>query len=84
MFTEKNLSEDCLPSTLDALVIHLRKALIFSLNSFTSFIKNVKYNIEKTISLHKIPIYIKSFFLNRVYNHLYINDLYINCILIYT
>ena len=29
MFTEKNLSEDLLPSALDALVIHLRRALIF-------------------------------------------------------
>ena len=47
MFTEKNLSEDCLPSTLDALVLHLREALIFFLNSFTSFIKNIEYNIEK-------------------------------------
>ena len=29
MFTEKNLSGDRLPSTLDALVIYLRRALIF-------------------------------------------------------
>ena len=29
MFTEKNLSEDLLPSALDALVLHLRRALIF-------------------------------------------------------
>ena len=27
MFTEKNLSEDRIPSTLDALVLHLRRAL---------------------------------------------------------
>ena len=39
MFTEKNLSGDRLPSALDALVFHLRKALIFFLNSFTSFQK---------------------------------------------
>ena len=45
MFTEKNLSGDRLPSTLDELVLHLHRS--FFLNTFTSFIKNVKYNIEK-------------------------------------
>ena len=29
MFTKKNLSGDRLPPTLDALVLHLRRALIF-------------------------------------------------------
>ena len=47
MFTEKNLSGDCLTSTLDVLVLHMCRALIFFLNSFASFIKNIKYNIEK-------------------------------------
>ena len=47
MFTEKNFSGDHLPSTLDASLLHLRRTLIFFLNSITSFIKNKKYNIEK-------------------------------------
>ena len=54
MFTKNNLRGDRLPSTLDAVVLHLRRTLIFFLNSFTSFIKNIKYDIEKTFSLHKI------------------------------
>ena len=54
MFTKNNLRGDRLPSTFDAVVLHLRRTLIFFLNSFTSFIKNIKYNIEKTFSLHKI------------------------------
>ena len=40
MFTEKNLNGDRSPSTLDALVLQLRRTLIFFLNYFTSFIKN--------------------------------------------
>ena len=58
-FTEKNLSGYRLPSTLDALVLHLRRAFIFFLNFLTSFIKNIKYVIEKIFlfvqnsSLHK-------------------------------
>ena len=47
MFTEKKLSENRLPSTLDALVLHLRQALTFFLNSFTSFVKNIQHNMEK-------------------------------------
>ena len=50
MFTDKNLSGDRWPSTLYALVLYLRKALIFFLNSFTLFIKNIKCNIDKTFS----------------------------------
>ena len=64
MFTKKNLSGagDRLPSTLDMLVLHLRRASIFFLKSFSSFVKNIKYNIEKTFSVHKTPLYIKQFF----------------------
>ena len=49
MFTKQNWSRagDHLPSTLDALVLHLCRVLIFFLNSFSSFIKDIKYNIEK-------------------------------------
>ena len=47
MFTERKLSENRLPSTLDALVLHLRQALISFLNSFTSFVKNIQHNMEK-------------------------------------
>ena len=71
MFIKKNLSEDHLPSTSDALVLHLRTALMFFLNSFSSFIKNIKYNIEKPFSTHKIPLYIKQFF---SYNIKYIHQ----------
>ena len=42
---------------LNALVLHLRRASIFFLNSFTSFIKITKYTIEKTFSMHKIPLF---------------------------
>ena len=45
MFIKKNLSEDRLPSTSDASVLHLRRAFTFLLNSFCSFIKNIKYDI---------------------------------------
>ena len=49
MFTKKNLSRDRSPSTLDPLVLHLHKKLIFFMNYFTSFIKNKIYNIDKKI-----------------------------------
>ena len=57
MFTEKNLSGDGSRSPLDALVLHLRRVLIFFLNTFTSLIKIIKHNIEKTFSMHKIPLF---------------------------
>ena len=66
MFTKKNSSIYRLTPTLDALVrwfyyfIHI--CLIFSLNSSSSIIKNIKYNIEKRFSTHKISLYIKQFF----------------------
>ena len=47
MFIEKNLSGDRSPSTVDALVLYLRRTLIFFLKYFTLFIKNKIYNIEK-------------------------------------
>ena len=58
-FTQKNLRGDRLPPTFDALVLHLRRALIFFHQYFfytfseLSFfnIKNIKYNIEKTFSI---------------------------------
>ena len=54
MFTEKKLSRDRSPATLDALALHLRRTFIFFLNYFTTFFtKNKVYNIEKTFSLHK-------------------------------
>ena len=53
MFTEKKLSRDRSPATLDALALHLRRTLIFFLNYFTTFTKNKVYDIEKTFSLHK-------------------------------
>ena len=62
MFAKKNLSGDRLPSTLDALVLHLHRTLIFFLNSFISIIKNMKYNIERSFSMYKIPLNIKQFF----------------------
>ena len=50
MFTEKNLSGDCLPPILDASVLHLRRALIFFyqyfFNTFSFFFfiyQNIKY-----------------------------------------
>ena len=46
VFTENNLRVDHSSLTLKALVLHLRRTLIFFLNYFTSFIKNKKYNIE--------------------------------------
>ena len=59
MFTKKNLRGDRLPPTLDASVLHLCRALIsfvsicltLFLNSLSSFIKNIKYNIEKSFSI---------------------------------
>ena len=62
MFTKKNSSRDRLPPTLDVLVLHLRRALIFFINmcaifflsSFSLFIKNIKYNIEKSFSIQTI------------------------------
>ena len=57
MFTEKNLSGDHLPSSLDALVLHLRRALIPFLNSFASFITIIKHDIGKTFFNHKIPLF---------------------------
>ena len=51
------------------LVLHLRRALMFSINiclmfylNFTSFIKNIKYNIGKSFYTHKIFLYVKQFF----------------------
>ena len=62
MFTEIYLSRDRLPSALEVLVLYLQRALIFFQKSFISFIKTIKYNIEKTFSFHKIPLYIKQVF----------------------
>ena len=61
MFIKKNLSRDGLPPTLDALVLHLRKALIlfhqylFTVFSEIFFLTYQKYNIEKSFSVHKVP-----------------------------
>ena len=56
-FTKNNLSRDCLPSTLDVLVLHLPRALIFFhyylfnffffLNTSASFIKIYKIQYQK-------------------------------------
>ena len=70
MLTKDNSSRNGLLPTLDALVLDLRRALIFFINicliffqnSFSSFIKNIKYNIEKGFFLFKVPFYIKQFF----------------------
>ena len=70
MFTKRNLRSDRLPPILDILVLYLRRALIFFinicfiffLNSFSPSIKNIKYNNEKSFSIHKIPLYIKQLF----------------------
>ena len=51
VFTKKNSSGDHLPSTLDALFLQL-----------LHLSKKIKCNIEKTLSMHKIPLYIKQFF----------------------
>ena len=46
MFTEKFFSGDRLPSTLDALVLHLRRALIFSHEYLIFFSKLVCFLIK--------------------------------------
>ena len=55
MFTEKNLSRDRLPSTLDALVLHLCRALIF----FHQYLFKIFF---LNSSSPKISLYIKQFF----------------------
>ena len=59
-FTKNNLSGYRLPSTLNVLVLHLRRTLTFS--TLLHLSKYKKYNIKKTFCMHKIPLYIKQFF----------------------
>ena len=56
MLTKKNLSGDRLPPTLDASVLYLSRYFFWTLSSF---IKNIKYNIEKSFVF---PLYIRQAF----------------------
>ena len=55
MFAKNNLSGDRLPQTLDALVLHLRRALIFFhqyfFSTLSSIFKNIQYHIEKSFTI---------------------------------
>ena len=47
MFTKKNLSRDRLPQTLDALVLHLRRPLIFFINIYLIFFSEIFFIYQK-------------------------------------